>query len=364
MKLIHSAVGIVRSKLGRSPFYVRFHVTHRCNYRCRMCGFHRLGDRSMELAGPQVHAVAERLAELGARHLVITGGEPFLRPDLPEVIAAFAARKFSIRVQTNGGPQVTRPLLAACVRAGLQDLSVSIDTLDEPLQDDICGTRNTVDNALGTLRLASELLPDSLSLANVVASGYNFEQLPSLVEFFHTMGVYTYITPVMISGGGEGESGDYRFRSDDCAFGLKRVKPEVRDRVMSHLIALRRSGRGLTNSTRFLQDFWRYMASGTCDWRCDSRALSLEVHPDGSVSFCKEKAPWGSILDPEFGARYRSGELRRRTARLNEACTGCFYGEYREPYYAVHDLSVLAEWTRDWFRTFRWGMRFGAPGTA
>jgi hypothetical protein len=40
---------------------------------------------------------------------------------------------------------------------------------------------------------------------------------------------------------------------------------------------------------------------------------------------------------------------------------GCFYGEYRELHYAVGDLSVLREWTRDWFRTFRRGMRFGPP---
>ena len=69
-----------------------------------MCGQDH--DRCEELPAQDVEVVARRLAGLGARHLVLTGGEPFLRPDLPEIIAIFRRHGFSIRVQTNGGPQV------------------------------------------------------------------------------------------------------------------------------------------------------------------------------------------------------------------------------------------------------------------
>ncbi len=37
MKLVNTGVGYIRSKLFQFPFYVRIHVTHRCNQRCRMC---------------------------------------------------------------------------------------------------------------------------------------------------------------------------------------------------------------------------------------------------------------------------------------------------------------------------------------
>jgi hypothetical protein len=197
-----------------------------------------------------------------------------------------------------------------------------------------------------------------MSLANVVASAHNYVELPSLVEYFHTMGVYTYITPVMIVAGQDTGPDQYRFRSGDSAFRLEGLAPEIRDRVIDQLIDLRRRGRGLTNSTRFLRDFRQYLASGRCAWRCDSENLSLEVHPDGRVSFCKEKQPSVNILDPGFVGYYRGREFHRQAAALAGACTGCFYGEYREPYYAAHDLSVLREWARDWFRTFRRGLRF------
>jgi len=86
------------------------------------------------------------------------------------------------------------------------------------------------------------------------------------------------------------------------------------------------------------------------------------VRPDGSVSACKEKPPLGHILDRSFASFYRSGGFRRQAATEAASCTGCFYGEYREPSYAIRDAEVLREWTVDWLRTFRKGMGWsGAP---
>ena len=66
-----------------------------------------------ELSTEQAAQVVDTLSSLGARHAVITGGEPFLRADLADVISLFAQRGFSVRVQTNGGPQATRAVLVS-----------------------------------------------------------------------------------------------------------------------------------------------------------------------------------------------------------------------------------------------------------
>lgn len=318
-----------------------------------MCGQdHERGD---ELVGKDMEAVADRLAALGARHLVLTGGEPSLRADLPEIVAVFRSRGFSIRVQTNGGPQVTEDLFARCVEAGLCDVSVSIDTLDAGMQDEICGGRGVRDHALRTLRMARRLLPGSLSLANVVASSHNFDELPALVRRFHAMGVYTYITPVMVAAG---ESDDYRFRARSEEFGVRRGPDARRAAVLDELIALRRAGFGLTNSTRYLRDYRDYLETGVLTWRCEAGALGLDVFPDGGVGVCKEKPAFGNILDPGFLAAYAGGAFRTANEATAAACSGCFYGEYREPQYAIRDARVLAEWAVDWARTFRHGLRF------
>jgi MoaA/NifB/PqqE/SkfB family radical SAM enzyme len=363
MKIINTAAGVLRARFLGHPFYARFHLTHRCNYRCRMCGLRELADEERELETPQIEAVATRLRELGARHVVITGGEPFLRPDLPDVVRAFARSGFSIRIQTNGGPQVTRERLEACQDAGLRDISVSIDTMDCDLQDSICGVRGAVGHALRTLKLAAEILPRGISQANIVASRFNFEELPTLVRRFGNLGLYTYITPVMVGADEMDDSQDLLFRSEDIDFQLDRIPANVRDRVIDELIDLRRSGYRLTNSTQFLEDFRRYLETGSCDWTCEAGTLCLDVHPDGSVCVCKEKPPIGSVLDDDFVDYYRSSGFRELATLFSEDCSGCFYGEYREPQYAVRDLSVFREWVGGWFRTYRRGMRLRHNGS-
>lgn len=353
MQFRNTALGILSSRLRGRPFYVRFQVTRRCNYRCRMCGQdHERGD---ELPAKEIEVVARRLAGIGARHLVLTGGEPFLRPDLPEIIAIFRGHGFSIRVQTNGGPQVREDVFARCVEAGLRDVSVSIDTLDAALQDEICRARDVGNHALRTLLMARRLLPDSLSLANIVASSYNFDELPALVRYFYAMGVYTYITPVMIA---TEENGDYRFRAIGDEFTIHHGSNAHRMGVVDELIALRRSGHGLTNSTRHLRDYRQFLETGVCAWRCEAGELGLDVFPDGGVSICKEKPQFGNILDPDFVETYARGAFRERNQLTAAECSGCFYGEYREPQYAVRNSQALAEWVLDYFRTFRHGMRF------
>jgi MoaA/NifB/PqqE/SkfB family radical SAM enzyme len=319
-----------------------------------MCGQDHSGGKELDLA--QIEMIAGRLQALGSRHLVITGGEPFVRKDLPQIIEIFKNHGFSIRIQTNGGKQVTEEFFVRCVKAGMQDVSVSIDTLNPALQDEICQGRDVVQNAIRTLKLARKYLPKSISLANIVASAYNFEELPELVRYFNELGVYTYITPVMISTDHLAEP-EYLFRSNHQGFIQDNMHPE-NDRVVDELIELRKDGYGLTNSTRHLLDYKEFLQTGVSTWRCEAGTLGLDVLPDGAVTICKEKPPFGSILDENFTETYYSKAFNEESDRVISACSGCFYGEYREPQYVIRHVDVLAEWVLDYLHTFHSGMNF------
>jgi MoaA/NifB/PqqE/SkfB family radical SAM enzyme len=318
-----------------------------------MCGIEGIRQNFDELKTESFPRVAAQLRAVGARHVVITGGEPFLRHDLADIVEAFARLRFSVRIQTNGGPQVTRDRIAAVARAGASDLSVSVDTLDGSTQDWITGGQGALAHALRTLDWAIDAMPDGMSLANIVASPHNFAQLPGLVRYFGGRGIYTYVTPAVVTAG---NSGGHLFRGRDASFGCDGIEAACRDAVIDELIAQRRAGLGLTNSTRHLQDFRQFIATGRSEWTCHSGVFTLDVRPDGSVSACKEKPSIAHVLSPEFVAVYRSDAFRELAAAQGSACSGCFYGEYREPFYAIGDASVLMEWVWDWLRTFRRGM--------
>lgn len=83
-----------------------FELTPRCNLRCKMC-YVRLTPEQMAPLGKELTAaqwldLARQAKDAGLVFLLITGGEPTLRPDFPEIYEALATMGFSISINTNG----------------------------------------------------------------------------------------------------------------------------------------------------------------------------------------------------------------------------------------------------------------------
>lgn len=119
--------------LGRHISYLRLSVTDRCDLRCTYCmpeGFQSDDEPREWLSFDELERLAGLFARQGVERIRLTGGEPLLRRNLPELAARLAAvpgiRDLSL--STNG----TR--LAACAedlrRAGVTRLNVSLDSLD------------------------------------------------------------------------------------------------------------------------------------------------------------------------------------------------------------------------------------------
>ncbi len=122
----------LRDSFGRSIEYLRISVTDRCNFRCLYCmplsGLEWL-PKSDILSYEEITRVVTQLAPIGLRRLRITGGEPTLRPDLEVLIAMLRAIPAieDISLSTNG---VRLPALAErFVRAGLDRVNMSADSL-------------------------------------------------------------------------------------------------------------------------------------------------------------------------------------------------------------------------------------------
>lgn len=139
--IAHPAVrpdGSPRDALQRPLRDLRISVTDRCNFRCRYCmprevfgpGFHFL-DRSETLSYEEIARLAAVLQGLGVTKFRLTGGEPLVRRDLHVLVGLLAALpgEPDLAMTTNGLllPQKARALRAA----GLQRVSVSLDSLDD-----------------------------------------------------------------------------------------------------------------------------------------------------------------------------------------------------------------------------------------
>ncbi len=90
----------------RNPIDATFELTVRCNLKCRMCMFRHCTSENNELISRELTAeewikIAEDAADMGTGSLLITGGEPMLRQDFPEIYRGIYKKGFIISLYTN-----------------------------------------------------------------------------------------------------------------------------------------------------------------------------------------------------------------------------------------------------------------------
>lgn len=103
-----------------------------CDYACQMCGHWR--EPVHRLTTAQALGAVEDAAKLGARSLILSGGEPTLHKGLVEIVAYAARRGLRVTLATNGGG-LAEEKLQALVEAGVAQFNVSVDSPDPALHD-------------------------------------------------------------------------------------------------------------------------------------------------------------------------------------------------------------------------------------
>ena len=148
---------------NRRLYSVTLALTNRCPFNCWHCYNAGRSQQDLPLAG--VQALARQLQELGAVMVTLTGGEPLLRQDLPELVRSFDARSCLILGTTGEG--LTSERARVLKECGLFAVGISVDS-DTPAEHDrLRGRPGAFATALKALRLARDngLYPYVVSVA-------------------------------------------------------------------------------------------------------------------------------------------------------------------------------------------------------
>jgi cyclic pyranopterin phosphate synthase len=184
--------------------YLRISVTDRCNYRCSYCvpedGAAPVARREV-LTFEEIVALARVFVGLGVRRLRLTGGEPTVRRDLPEL--ARMLRELpgvdELSLSTNGHrlAELAAPLRAA----GVDRLNVSLDSLDADTFRRLTG-RGELAAVLAGLEAARAAGFESIKLNVVALKGVNDGELATLAAFAWSRGfVPRFIEEMPMAGG-------------------------------------------------------------------------------------------------------------------------------------------------------------------
>ena len=288
----------------RRPVLVHFEVTLRCNARCGFCDYWKT---PAEARLEEQRSFADAARFFNPMLVTFTGGEPLLRRDLEEIVAAVneAVRLKYVTLITHGG--MLTPERAASLRAaGIDQFSISLDYLDGR-HDEARGIPGLTERIFRTVDGMRARGIDNIRF-NTVIKDDNLDQLLPIVRRAAGLGcgvnfsVYT-----------DAKNGNRAHLVNDAHHA------ELAD-VVAQLLEVKRRRRGvITNSDAYLELVPRYVR-GELTEPCRSGERTIHIGPTGRVKRC-----------PDFPTDFHWRDYRRYEPI---DCNACFYacrGEAQAP---------------------------------
>ncbi|WP_276784214.1 GTP 3',8-cyclase MoaA [Thalassolituus oleivorans] len=186
---------------GRRFSYLRLSVTDVCNFRCNYClpDGYECSDDTASLTVEEITHLARAFAAQGTRKIRITGGEPSLRRDLPQIIEAVANTPGIEQVAiTTNGYKLTKHL-PAWHAAGLTQLNVSIDSLD-PRQFKAITGHDRLQELLDGIALAQTLGFKNIKVNAVLLRDYNLAEFDHFLDWIKTTPITLRFIELMQTG--------------------------------------------------------------------------------------------------------------------------------------------------------------------
>lgn len=317
-----------------SPLYVQYYVTARCNLRCEQCNIIYANGDQEECNLDQVSGIARNLRKIGTSIVLLTGGEPFARADLPEIAKAFIDEGVHPRLQTNGF--ASDSALDRMVEVGAHDISISLDSLEPALQDKINGGFDkTWHEALSRVARINETFPESSFCAfGTVLAPSNIDHIVPIIKFATEIGWWVSLAPAHQTPVHEPRSFatyDPQMIFDPSQYG------QVRE-VLNQVKEMKRQGYNLYDSDEYLEDIYRYITRNPIQWRrrnsgsCDSPNLYFAIQPNGDMAVCcdyrlSDHVP---VYADDFAEKYKQKEMFPEIRTITQRCTGCMYGSFPE----------------------------------
>ena len=186
---------LVKDKLGRPVRDLRISVTDRCNFRCPYCmpaeiygERYQFLERSELLDFEEIARLAAIFAQLGVNKLRLTGGEPLVRNGLERLVGLLSGVDGidDLTLTTNG--YLLAQQAQALKDAGLQRITVSLDSLDEEVFKAMNGRNYGTERVLEGIAAAEKVGLSPIKINAVVQKGVNDHTVVDLARHFKGTG--------------------------------------------------------------------------------------------------------------------------------------------------------------------------------
>lgn len=185
----------IRDTFNRPLRDLRISVTDRCNFRCTYCmpaaiygESYKFLPRQQVLTFEEITRLTGIITKLGAVKIRLTGGEPLVREQVEKLVAMLAVIDGvdDLTLTTNG--YLLSQKARALREAGLQRITISLDSLDDAVFRQMNGNRSGVQAVLDGITAAEQAGFDPIKINAVVQRGVNDHTLVDMARYFKDRG--------------------------------------------------------------------------------------------------------------------------------------------------------------------------------
>ena len=315
-----SQVGATSRDDEFAPYIISWNLTRRCNLGCKHCYIDASSAMPGELTTDEALRILDEIAEVNRETIMIlTGGEPLLRPDLDPLVARAAGLGMMAVLGTNG-TLLTADRARALADRGLAGVGISLDSLVASRHDQFRGVDGAWSRTVQGIHAAREAGLDVQIQMTLTRD--NWTELEQVVRFARDSGARVLTVFFLVCTG----------RGQD----LVDLTPEEYERVLDRLVQTKHDG--IMIRPRCAPTFRRVLAQAKPDsillesdaGRCLAGKNYCRITPDGHVTPCPYMSlVVGRLRESSFGDIWRSAPLFQtlRTPKLEGRCGICEYAE-------------------------------------
>ena len=325
-----------------APLMVYIELTRRCNLQCRHCDIWKTGEnvegiRKQELSAEALVELFSGLAQRGLVAVDLFGGEPLMRPDLPEIVSGL--KKIGLHVTvTSNGLLLNAKRSQALVESGLDQLFISIDAPKASLHDDLRGVPGTFERVLAGIREFQRHNTGSVKVGiNSLVCRPTFREIPRMPAFAHSLGAsQVRLLPYHQC---------YPFNSwqqDDGLLPRSEDLPELK-RCLDSFQTEAQIRHLSTNGKSYIEGIPAWFSGTLKKRRCVAGLAVCDINGFGELFPCYTSGvPVGSLHDASFEALWSSSAMEA-FRRSHEQCNGCWQSCYIEPGMRLDPRSALTD---------------------
>lgn len=202
----NQANGSLSDAFGRNIEYVRLSVTDKCNLRCFYClpkGFKNFEAPEHWLSFDEIERVMGAFSDLGVRRIRLTGGEPLVRKNLPELVHRLSALPNVDDLSMSTNASLLGKHASELKSAGIGRINVSLDTLKVDRFREVTQGGNLI-KVLNGLQAAKNAGLSPIKINMVALKGINDDEFDAMLEYcMHNSFTLRFIEAMPIGAPGQ-----------------------------------------------------------------------------------------------------------------------------------------------------------------